>query len=170
MSGKVYFVSAPGRIKIGFTRFPERRLVILRRDDMEELTVVAIIDGERNLEKKLHNLLKDHRLKGEWFADCPAVRQVIEEAVAGKHNIAEPPPSPAILPPEYEPPTSPEFQVMALLSDQANAALDRQADKYEVRGFVQAFLVAAEALLEKHKHLLPLDDDDDINQQWNGLH
>lgn len=89
MSGKVYFVSAPGRIKIGFTKHPDRRLMQLRAADMEPIEVVGIIDGVRYVERKLHYLLREYRLNGEWFEDCEEVRAVINDAIAG--NVPKPP-------------------------------------------------------------------------------
>jgi hypothetical protein len=160
---KVYFVSAPGRIKIGFTRMPEKRLKALRRADMEELTVIAIMDGKRALESKLHGLLKDYRLRGEWFVDCPEVRMVIDEAVAGKHAVVERPPCEAIVAaptddPDYpveEPKWSPEYQIISRLFDEAEASLARDDDKYEVRGRVEAALAAAELLMQQRGWLKP---------------
>lgn len=160
MSAKVYFVAAPGRIKIGFTRNPEKRLIALRRADMEELTVVAIVDGYRSLEKKLHGLLQAHRLRGEWFVDCPEVREVINDAVAGRHDVGEEPkpkpePAPVVAKlnaPELEedhPRYSPEFQIIQRLLDEAEASLGRNDDKYEVRGRVQAALVAADVFMQQ---------------------
>lgn len=84
-AGKVYFVAAPGRIKIGFTISPESRLDKLRQVDMEELTMLGIVDGTRRLERHLHRKLAPFRLKGEWFLDCPDVRS----AIAGCSNFSE---------------------------------------------------------------------------------
>jgi hypothetical protein len=85
--GKIYFVSAPGRIKIGYTLNPDTRLMKLRNDDMEELEIIAIRDGTRKIEKKLHGMVAEHCVKGEWFRDCTAVRTVIEDYLAGRHRV-----------------------------------------------------------------------------------
>lgn len=76
--GKVYFVAAPGRIKIGFTINPDSRLEKLRQVDMEDLSVLSVVDGTRRLERHLHRKLAPYRLKGEWFLDCAAVREEIK--------------------------------------------------------------------------------------------
>lgn len=81
--GKIYFVSAPGRIKVGYTRNPERRLMQLRSSDMEPLESIGVIAGSRAIERKLHELLNEFRLRGEWFVDCQQVRAVIADAMAG---------------------------------------------------------------------------------------
>lgn len=75
--GKVYFVSAPGRVKIGFTINPDDRLEKLRQTDMEELSVIGVVNGTRRLERHLHRKLAPYRIKGEWFLDCTAVRDEI---------------------------------------------------------------------------------------------
>lgn len=92
MIGKIYFVSAPGRIKIGYTRKPEQRLAQLKAVDMEPLTSLGVIPGTRSLEKRLHALVAPHRIRGEWFADCEPVRMVIGDALNGLHPCEEEPP------------------------------------------------------------------------------
>lgn len=82
--GKIYFVSAPGRIKIGFTTRPEARLAQLRYTDFEELTVIGTVDSCLSIEGKLHALVEDYRIKGEWFKDCPEVRAVVDDFISGK--------------------------------------------------------------------------------------
>lgn len=154
MNAKVYFVSAPGRVKIGFTCRPEKRLKDLQKGDMETLSVIAIIDGSRFLEKTLHHILQPHRLRGEWFADCAEVRAEIDSAIAGKYPLEK-----AIkvaaqvvdaeVYPQVEPEPSPEFQIVQNLGDEVEAALDRNADKYEVRGYANAFFVAMDAFLAR---------------------
>ena len=85
--GKIYFVSAPGRIKIGYTRQPEQRLASLRAVDMEELTSLGVVPGTRVLEQELHRLAQPYRIRGEWFVDCEAVRSLVAEALAGKFPV-----------------------------------------------------------------------------------
>lgn len=89
--GHVYFVEAPGRIKVGFTMHPDSRLKQLQSFDMEKLTVIGIIYGSRALERHIHKLLHGHHQRGEWFNDCPEVRAVIERALAGEIAIAPTP-------------------------------------------------------------------------------
>jgi hypothetical protein len=84
--GKIYFVAAPGRVKIGFTTNPQDRLDKLRHVDMEELSVIAIIDGTRKLERYLHDKAAPFRIKAEWFLDCAAVRNIIDECLSSKEK------------------------------------------------------------------------------------
>jgi hypothetical protein len=83
MSGTIYFVAAPGRIKIGYTCQPEKRLKNLRQADVQELTVIATVPGNRPLEHAVLARLDAHRLKGEWFKDCAEVWEVMSAVVDG---------------------------------------------------------------------------------------
>jgi len=84
MTGRVYFVSAPGRVKIGWTAQPEQRLKSLQALDMERLTTLAIVEGSRRLERKLQLLADPYHLRGEWFHDCAEVRELMAMAISGK--------------------------------------------------------------------------------------
>lgn len=81
MTGVIYFVAAPGRIKIGHTAKPEERLQSLQQVDMETLTTLATIKGNRKTERQIHKRVEEHRLRGEWFKDCEAVRAVMQDVI-----------------------------------------------------------------------------------------
>jgi hypothetical protein len=61
--GYVYFIRFSDRIKIGYTDDPHRRLKNLPHDE-----ILALVPGTMSTEKKYHNMFKDLRLTGEWFA------------------------------------------------------------------------------------------------------
>ncbi len=84
MSGFVYFLSnGAAAIKIGFSRTPEHRFAQLRLEQPQyQLSVIATVPGSFALEKHLHNMLAAHRLFGEWFADCDAVRVAMDDIIA----------------------------------------------------------------------------------------
>lgn len=65
----VYFVSAGGLIKIGFSKNHERRIGELGRSGPLPLTTLGIIPGGRNKEKALHDRFAEHRKHGEWFTE-----------------------------------------------------------------------------------------------------
>jgi len=75
----VYFIRAgvDGPIKIGYTRYPRRRISNLQTASPVQLRLVAVIEGRRADEAKLHEDLRAYRIRGEWFADCPEVRAAI---------------------------------------------------------------------------------------------
>jgi hypothetical protein len=88
-AGKVYFISAPGRIKIGYTTQPEVRLAHLQAVDMERLDVIGTADGSRDDEAGLHRKLEQYQLRGEWFADNEEVRGIISLFLEGKLKFAQ---------------------------------------------------------------------------------
>lgn len=82
----IYFVraGAHGPVKIGKTNDVATRVAELATAHYETLSVLATLDVANRVETLLHRLLKEHRLKGEWFAWCPEVAAVVELAKAGK--------------------------------------------------------------------------------------
>ena len=150
MIGKVYFVGAPGRIKVGYTQNPERRLRTLRHVDMEDLVIIAVIDGTRKTEKLIHAELAKYHLRGEWFKDCSDVHAIIDNAIEGKYstdheNDFDPAPvkqtaasilaNPSVLPDCYR------------LSEELTEAMITQRDKYEIRAKAEALITVTEILL-----------------------
>lgn len=70
MSGWVYFIASPetGRVKIGYTsKSPETRLKNLQTGSPTELKLMCFQPGTRDDEQRLHELLAEFRLHGEWF-------------------------------------------------------------------------------------------------------
>jgi hypothetical protein len=149
---KVYFVGAPGRIKIGYTVHPEKRLQSLQQIDMERLTSLAVIHGTRVTERQLHDLLRDYHIRGEWFKDCPEVRAVMARAIAGEFAPFAPVIcSAAVQVPHKEHPTSFANRYVlpgcGQLADEVIKSLERGEDKYEVRAKADALLAVMEILL-----------------------
>jgi hypothetical protein len=65
----VYFIQAVegGRIKIGTTIRLTERLKTLAKEAGSELRVLAVVDGDRKIEKGLHRRFSQLRAVGEWF-------------------------------------------------------------------------------------------------------
>lgn len=82
---QVYFIECSGRIKIGFSTDVQSRLRSFSTGSALKFSLVAAIDGPRQLEKAIHKLLAEHRQHGEWFEDCPAVRETIAALLAEGH-------------------------------------------------------------------------------------
>lgn len=84
-AGYVYFVQAAdgGPIKIGWTENPERRVEQLQASTHQELRLLDYILGDRRVERALHDLLADYRVRGEWFDDCLVVRDAINDTMRG---------------------------------------------------------------------------------------
>jgi hypothetical protein len=83
MQTSVYFFSAPGRIKIGISRDVAKRLAAVGSHMDEPPVLLGAVDGDFRLEKHLHEMLSPHRLRGEWFKDCPEVRDAMERVLHG---------------------------------------------------------------------------------------
>lgn len=78
--GVVYCASAVGAqlVKIGFTAGdPERRIASLQTSCPHEIELIKVRKGGSTEEKRLHDLLKDHRRSGEWFDFNEAVMAAI---------------------------------------------------------------------------------------------
>jgi hypothetical protein len=78
----VYFIQAGegGRIKIGFASIPERRISYLRRFSGPDLIVLAVIEGVRAVEYRIHQELAAHRAHDEWFEPTAEVLEVVRRA------------------------------------------------------------------------------------------
>lgn len=83
----VYFATAGGYMKIGYSKDPIARSTTLttsgtRPDDLPRATDVTLlgwIPGDTNDEGVVHARFRGNRVKGEWFADVDvdAVRELI---------------------------------------------------------------------------------------------
>ncbi len=77
MTQHVYFARAGDRIKIGVSRNVAKRLKDVGAHLLEDIVLLGTIVGSDRLERAIHARLKAHRVKNEWFADCPEVRSVV---------------------------------------------------------------------------------------------
>jgi len=87
----LYFIRSGQYVKIGVSATPRRRIASIQTGNPEPIEVLAIVEGDASLEADLHRRLASFRKQGEWFEDCPAVRNEIE----GLHRVVikqRPPP------------------------------------------------------------------------------
>jgi hypothetical protein len=67
----VYFVIErpfSGRVKIGYSKNPDRRLRELQTGSSRTLVIYSRIEGvTKEAEREIHNLCREHRRAGEWF-------------------------------------------------------------------------------------------------------
>lgn len=84
--GFVYFVEAPelGLIKIGYSLNPERRLRDLRWILPCEVRLLGSRRGSIWVEQELQAEVAEHRVRSEWFRDCPAVRALLRREIASE--------------------------------------------------------------------------------------
>lgn len=79
----VYMIYNPSSdvVKIGSSKNVLKRLKALQTSSAFELKILHVFLGWGGLEKKLHSLLSDFRLKGEWFEDKPELYEIISNEV-----------------------------------------------------------------------------------------
>lgn len=81
----IYFIECLGFTKIGYTTDPLTRIPAIQQGLPERVQVLCIIEGDRALEKKLHETFAINRSRmGEWFYNNETLTKFIEE----QDNIA----------------------------------------------------------------------------------
>lgn len=80
----IYAVAGAGKIKIGITKAPEKRLSSLQTGSPVPLEMLGYIVGNKNLEDAIHNYLSEHRSHGEWFDVKPKTTQVVDLIVGNE--------------------------------------------------------------------------------------
>jgi len=85
MTSFVYFIQAneSGRIKIGYSNKPQRRLKRLQTGCPEKLDLILCVEGIRQDESNLHLLFTNDKIQGEWFAP----QNILEWLADDKHEI-----------------------------------------------------------------------------------
>ena len=69
-----------GPVKIGIAINPASRLRELQTGNPQALRIVEKIDAPDRQERFLHERLKEHRIRGEWFNPHPEVFGVLKSA------------------------------------------------------------------------------------------
>lgn len=79
----IYFIEAIGhdRIKIGKADNPEVRLKQLQTGSHAELRLIGTIAAEAAREQEMHQAFATDRIRGEWFAATPELREYIRNSV-----------------------------------------------------------------------------------------
>ncbi len=78
--GCVYFVLCPGMamIKIGWTSKLKKRLLAIRTSNPDKVELLLTLEGNRTLERKMHQRFKQFRRSGEWFEAAPELLTAIQ--------------------------------------------------------------------------------------------
>ena len=83
----IYFATAKddaeGRIKIGCSYLPARRLEALSIWSPYPVTIIAVAPGDFTIERQLHDYFHADRLHREWFCSSPALLFVINQMSSG---------------------------------------------------------------------------------------
>ena len=85
----IYFVQQgnDGPVKIGYAAIVENRIRHLQVSSPYPLILLASSPGSTIDEKKIHAILKKHRLNGEWFEPHPEVFDFIKTQAIPKNEI-----------------------------------------------------------------------------------
>lgn len=84
---RIYFMrpqSTVGPIKIGCSRWPDKRLVEISHWSPVPLELIAAAAGSFKLERYLHERFAATRLHKEWFVATPELLAAIDRVVAGQ--------------------------------------------------------------------------------------
>jgi hypothetical protein len=85
-ASSVYFIECAGRIKVGYSTNVGRRVRDLATAAPSAVALLGDIAGGLQAEAAIHRRLDAHRLNGEWFLDCPEVREVIADLM--QHGVS----------------------------------------------------------------------------------
>lgn len=65
------------QIKIGYTNNIRKRLQDLQSGNPRKLEVMAIIEGDCDFERVLHNHFREYKTTGEWFKPSKSILKYI---------------------------------------------------------------------------------------------
>ena len=79
----VYFIKVNNRVKIGYSNNMDKRINGLKTSNpySNEIELLLLIDGERDIEKKLHKKFSDIRICGEWFLYSSEIKEFIKSNI-----------------------------------------------------------------------------------------
>jgi hypothetical protein len=83
--GWIYLMLAKGAkaIKIGFsTSYPSARQRTMQTGNPHELKLIMLVGGTLRDERRYHEQFAHLRIRGEWFKDCPEIREYFREMAA----------------------------------------------------------------------------------------
>ena len=80
----VYFIKDREFVKIGYTTDFKKRFSQLQTSTPHNLTVLAIIKGDYETEKFIHNKFSDYHHRGEWFY----INSDIEDFIKSKDDVS----------------------------------------------------------------------------------
>ena len=75
------YCQTTNQVKIGYSTNVERRLKQLSTGNPNILTVIALLGGDKRLEKELHFKFRHYRINREWFNFQPIMVTEFERLV-----------------------------------------------------------------------------------------
>jgi len=73
----VYFIAVREFIKIGWTKNWRKRISQMQTANPDRIEILLVVGRPVVYEKTMHQKFAEHRTRGEWFTDCPAIRDHI---------------------------------------------------------------------------------------------
>lgn len=74
----VYFLQSGDAIKVGCTDRLGVRMPAIEAQLGNQVECIGWVFGSFGTENLIHKRLDQYRVKGEWFYDCPQVRELIQ--------------------------------------------------------------------------------------------
>jgi hypothetical protein len=75
----VYFAACPRAVKIGYAVNVRSRVSTIASSSLDDICLLGVLRGGREVEADLHATYCDFRIRGEWFAMTPHLEAVIKE-------------------------------------------------------------------------------------------
>ncbi len=75
-------------IKIGYSKNYERRVKDIKSWGNKNLKVLCVIEGDKNLEKKIQQHFMNYQIEREWFKGSPEVKKFISKLKNG-HDVKD---------------------------------------------------------------------------------
>ena len=83
----IYFIQdGLGAIKIGFTNQLLERMQILQVGNSSNLKLLAVMEGNKDRENRLHDSFSFWNIRGEWFQPCQPLLQFIDYIKKASHK------------------------------------------------------------------------------------
>ena len=141
----IYFMESAGRVKIGYSENPVRRVAALSTASPMPCTLIGVTEGDRAAESAIHERFKAHRRNREWFDFHREINDYLRENAIHA-------PAPKRRGPKNAPPRWNEISAAA----KACGARDWAMRKWLVRCEIPA--VWKLRIMEQTKGKLKLDD------------
>lgn len=77
----VYFIQAGDFVKIGRTRNIKRRIDQTQVHCPFPIQLIGTIEGDKDVEREIHDMFKPYQSTGEWFNLTPEVREKLKDIV-----------------------------------------------------------------------------------------
>ena len=84
----IYVISATGTefVKIGKAKNPVSRLKTLQTGIPMTLAILAVADWNDEYEGRLHGLLRQFHVRGEWYRSCDNISSLIKHMQSGAYD------------------------------------------------------------------------------------